>query len=137
MLRLEKILFKKIDSNFSLPNKVMQLTVENSVSLDIMHSDDRKGVKGILKNNLYAKGMESDFHVFVIVEGYFACNGDEENKEVFDAVYASMFPHVQIMVSDLFVKAGLPPYTLEMKMLTPQNANNIVSMVGPGNVPLS
>ena len=116
MLQLQKVLYKKINSCFDLKDD-MEIQIQNSFSLKVNYSDDNKGCYATLESVSCSAENPDMFNIGIEMVGIFSCEGIHEDKDKQLAhvqVYNYLFPYVQSMVADLSVKAGLPPFMLEM-----------------------
>ena len=114
-LQLQKVVYKKINSFFEI-NKSIELQVQSTFSLNIEYDDSNKACFATLKNETFAPEHPDIFNIDIEIIGIFKCDGitdDEDKKIAHTEIYNYLFPYVQLMISDLSIKAGLPPLMVE------------------------
>ena len=124
-LQLQKVIYKKVNSFFEI-NKNVELSVQNTFSMNVSYTEDNKTCFATLTNKTYAPENPDVFNIDLELIGIFNCQGIESNEDKQEAhvqIYKFLFPYTQSMIADLSAKAGLPPLMIEMVKLDLSEVN--------------
>lgn len=124
-LQLQKVLYKRVNSFFEM-NGDFELEVQNTFSMNVSYTDDKKMCFATLTNQTNAPKNPDIFNIDLEIIGIFSCqdiNSNDDKRDAHVQIYNYLFPYTQSMVVDLSTKAGLPPLMIERVDLDPAEIN--------------
>ena len=120
MLKLINQHFETIELRRNITTE-QTLELENRYDFYVKYSDDFKHCLATLICEVRSKDNPEVFYIKLVNVGEFECAGiesDDTKKEAHIECNKILFPYSQYMVSNLSVRAGLPPVFIENQFYT-------------------
>lgn len=122
-LNLQQQSVKEIDMRVDV-QRDSEFSVDNTFSFHVSYGDDNASCVSQLRQEIELQDNPSAFRIKVEFIGTYSCEGietEDDKKEAHVQAYMLLFPYVQRMIAQLTMEAGLPPLTLAMAKLTPED----------------
>lgn len=114
-------MYKKLNASFELEDE-KTLNITSTFSLNTNYTDENKVCIATMRVKSVSVDKPDVVSIMIELVGIFECdeiNTKKDKQLAHVQIYRYLFPYVQSTISDLYVKAGLPPLIIEAPLIDP------------------